>query len=319
MRKIIILPSFASSHFLKCSIPNWISVLEPDIIIINSGLFPDGPENKGYIDDEFRKKWCYEEDGMQTPMGFDWSETSKIVYDYQYSQDGIKPLISSMGLNYKSSDANECFITAISTFQPNLIGRDGKYCFPEVGDIIFPLEPDVLFHENDKEKIQRLISELKPGEGIQCVWKDFLQTQFYVEAINESNPKWRRFCYSFDNMTNYRSAMDAFMTQNYSKLKKTTEFLAWHYPWFVEGKFKQLRFDLIYRSDENYWKQFDAGLEWIKLKSEIFVKRQQKGNLKYQEPEDIVIRPSRNDAGRFATFVNVSHPNSIKSHPNFIK
>lgn len=68
MRKIIIIPSFASSHLLKCSIPNWIDVLEPDIIVINEGLFPEGPENKGHIDDEFRKKWCYKD----TNAGFDF-------------------------------------------------------------------------------------------------------------------------------------------------------------------------------------------------------------------------------------------------------
>ena len=32
-KKIIILPGFASSHLLKCSIQNWIDVLAPDVII----------------------------------------------------------------------------------------------------------------------------------------------------------------------------------------------------------------------------------------------------------------------------------------------
>lgn len=308
MRKIIIVPSFASSHLLKCSILNWIDVIEPDIIIINEGLFPQGPENKGHIDKEFRKKWCESDHYV---AGFDYKETLEIILNS--NSDGR--IIVSGIMNYENSDVNECFLQAVSTFPDNEYFR----CVPEVGDIIFPLEPDVLFHSDDKEKIQKLISELKPGEGIQCVWKDFIGSQFYVEKINESNPKWRRFCYCFDSMENYRSAMDAFMSQNYSKLKRTNEFIVYHYPWFVFSKWEELRYELIWRSDPAYWKNFDIGLEWIKLKSEIFVKRQNKGNLKYQEPEDIMIRPSRNDDGRFATFVNIDHPKHIQSHPNFIK
>lgn len=307
MRKIIIIPSFASSHLLKCSIPNWIDVIEPDIIIINEGLFPIGPENKGHIDEEFRMKWCENEFLIG---GFDFVETLKIIQNCNCDNRIVVAGIMSI----ESLDANSCFLKAISTFPDN----EHFSCEPEVGDIIFPLEPDVLFHQDDKEKIQSLISKLKPGEGIQCVWKDFLQTQFYVEKINESNPKWRRFCYCFDTMKNYRSAMDAFMTQNYSKLKKIDEFIAFHYPWFVSGKWKELRYELIYRADPAYWKNFDIGLEWIKKFSDIFVTRQKLG-LKYEEPDPIMIRPSRHDEARWAKFIEIDHPKHIQPHENFIK
>lgn len=320
MRKIIILPSFASSHLLKCSIPNWIDIIEPDIILINEGLFPEGPENKGHIDDEFRQKWCHcdywthkENDHLidVSNVGFDWNETLDFVANLikeKHEGNSKIPHIEVRTINYKNTDVNECFLEAISN--PDIF---------ITGDIIFPLEPDVLFHQDDKEKIHKLISEVKAGEGLQCAWKDFLETQFYVEAINEVSPKWRRFCYCFDTMKNYRSAMNAFMSQNYSKLKKATDFFAFHYPWFVSGKWKELRYELIYRKDPQYWKDFDIGLEWIKLKSEIFIKRENKGNLNYEEPDSVMIRPSRTDEGKYAKFVNISHPKHIENHPNWIK
>lgn len=296
MRKIIILPEFASSHFLKCSLPNWISTLEPDIIIINSGIFPGGIENKKEIDDEFGKKWCHPEIDC---VGFDNDET------YEFCKQFSNVFLFK--INHSQKDVNLAFLDSITS------GLESFSIKPS--DIIFPLEPDVLFHQDDKEKIAKLISQLKTGEGIQCIWKDFLQTQFYVEAINESNPKWRRFCYCFDTMENYRSAMDAFMSQNYSKLKKTTEFIAFHYPWWNPGKYRQLRYDLIWRNDPNYWKRFEEGLQEIQAESEDYVSGKLEGN----PAKQIIIRPSRNDEARWAKFIDISHPIHIQNHPNFVK
>lgn len=253
MRKIIIIPSFASSHLLKCSIPNWIDVLEPDIIVINEGLFPEGPENKGHIDDEFRKKWCYKD----TNAGFDFDETRKLVEELNKNQWMItnEPKIILNQIKYLNNDVNHCFLDAISTEIENYL---------ESGTIIFPLEPDVLFHENDKEKIQAELLKLTPGTGLQCVWKDFLETQFYTELINEVSPKWRRFAYCFDTMTNYKNAMNAFMSQNYKSLRKVDDFFGFHYCWHMPVPWKQLRYELIWRKDPQYWKDFENGLQEIR-------------------------------------------------------
>lgn len=327
-RKIIILPSFASSHLLKCSIPNWLDVLEPDIIIINEGIFPGGIENKKEIDANFRKKWCHAD---YPSAGFDYKPANKndefldILEPYliQWNENGMKLLRPDFKCiwkphAYKSLDANECFLEAISTF----------YDFePEVGDILMPLEPDVLFHENDKEKIQEELKRLTPGDGIQVVWKDFLETQFYVEAINEVSPKWRRFAYCFDNMENYKNAMDAFMTQNYKSLRKVDDFIGFHYSWFVFDKWKKLRYELIWRKDPQYWEDFDEGLQEIRKESEEFSMNQHylnlnelwNANVEFKIKDKILIRPSRTDEARWAKFIDISHPKHIQSHPNFIK
>ena len=301
MKKIIIIPEFASAHFLKCSLLNWIDVIEPDIIIINSGIFPGGIENKKAIDQEFRSKWCYQD----TNAGFDYEETlnftSKLLNE-RYSGNRKIPHIECRLIPYDDLDVNKCFLKAISNPLDAIVSP---------GDIVFPFEPDVLFHENDKKAIHQLISELTPGNGLQCVWKDFLETQYYVEGINEINPKWRRFCYCFDNMNNYLSAMDGFMSQNYSKLKKTDKFMGYHYPWFVSGKYKQLRYELIYRSDPTYWKRFDEGLQEIREYSQ-----------RITHPNfmpSVEIRPSRQDESRWAKFIDIPHPEAIKAHPNFVK
>ena len=36
-------------------------------------------------------------------------------------------------------------------------------------------------------------------------------------------------------------------------------------------------------------------------------------------PERITIRPSRQDAGRYAQFIDVEHPEAIKNHPNYVR
>lgn len=305
-KRIVIIPTFASSHFLDCWIPNIVETLEPNVIIISEGIFPSGPENKGHIESEFRKKYCWQLPTTVyfTDVGFDWATTIDIIEKYQKKYPKVDIFI--LPKNYKTADANQCFLEAISNF---------KYTDIEVGHIIFPLEPDSFVHENDKETINEEINKLSPGEGIKVLWKDFLETQFYVENINEFQPKVRRFAYCFDNMENYKAAMSGFMSQDYPRLKKVDSFFVYHYPWFVFGKFKELRYDLIYRSNPQYWKDFETGLQEIRAESEDYVNGKLEGN----PANRIIIRPSRNDEGRFAKFMDIPHPEAIKNHPNFVK
>ena len=77
-KKIVIVPTFAESHLIKCQIPNIIDTINPDYIVYQEGLFPNGTEgNKQYTTEWLDK---YTTDGKR---GFDWEELRKIVYDAQ--------------------------------------------------------------------------------------------------------------------------------------------------------------------------------------------------------------------------------------------
>lgn len=299
MRKIVIIPSFADHHLLKCWIPNVIEVIDPDEIIINCGLFPRGPENRTPIDSSFRNRWCYND----TNAGFDYPDVLALC-------EGDER-ISVKIMDYTDQDCNSCFIQAISDFGGNE---------PEVGTIIFPLEPDAFHHEVDKEKIHAILSQLKPGEGIATKWVDFLETQYYTEGVNITTPKYRRFAYCYDNMENYKAAMSGFMSQNYTRLKKIDDFMTFHYPWFQSEPYKTLRFELIHRSNSDYWKSFDGGLDEIRLESESYYHAHVHGYFgEMPVPDKIIIRPSRSDESRYAKFIDISHPKHIFEHLNFVK
>lgn len=315
-RRIVIIPTFASSHFLKCWIPNVIEVLNPDIIIINEGLFPNGPEDKGHVNSErFKEKYCHTK---YQSAGFDFDETLKF---FKFQTKDCKIGISIF--DYAKKTASQCFLQCITSFGSN--GNSLDEFMPEFGDIIIPIEPDAFHHEKDIAIISMHLNSLKPGEGIKTRWVDFLETQYYTEAINVVQPKYRRFAYCFDTMENYAEALDGFVSQSYPKLKQVDDFITYHYPWFVFDKWKELRYELIYRSDPQYWKYFEEGLQEIREKSKtlhLLSKTINKWNEYAVESEifnKILLRPSRQDEGRWAKFINIEHPNAIKWHPNYIK
>ncbi len=292
MNKIVIIPSFAESHLIRCQIDNLVHVLKPDTIIYNEGVFPNGPEGNtvGFN----KKKWCYKD----TLAGFDISITSKILTAAQKKYPKIKFYLNIMDYDDNLS-ANEAYTFASSNFEA--LGIDVK-----VGTIIFPLEPDAFHHEKDSSLIHKAIYNLNNGEGLTTKWVDFLQTQYYTENINIHQPKNRRFAYKFDNIESYKKMLMNFTSQNYTSLKHL-EIVTYHYSWFRPFPYKQLRYELIRRQPE-YWKEFEAGLEQIYI------------NTINKNYEDVVVRPSRNDASRFATCMPFldGHPQAIKLHPNYI-
>lgn len=55
-----------------------------------------------------------------------------------------------------------------------------------------------------------------------------------------------------------------------------------------------------------YSMEFENGLKTIRYNYENTI------------PNDIVIRPSRTDNSKFASYINIDHPNDIKNHPNYL-
>lgn len=298
--------SFAEYHLLECLIPNVIDVINPDKIIISEGKMPIGPEDKGFHDvKSFNEKWTFEGKGI---VGFDWLKTKSLEEKY-------KGLVEVREMKYDSNLTSvQCYIQSITSneFEPE--------------DLIFCFESDSFLYEGDKELLEIELSNLSTGNGLSVKYVDFLETQFYTENINILQPKYRRFVYKFDNLENYQRKMcQGYLTQNYPELKKIDSFFVRHYCWFRPNEYKQLRYDLIKRN-EQYWKDFESGLQKIITATQEYLEHKLlidnwKSNIpgKHWDKWKIDIRPSRQDEGRWAKFVEVQHPKHIKSHPNFVK
>ena len=94
------------------------------------------------------------------------------------------------------------------------------------------------------------------------------------------------------------------MTQQYPMLYPT-DLVTYHYCWFRPEKYKQLRFDQLNRGD-GYWENFDKGLQKIRNEN---------------PKTDVIIRPTSpaDSNNRYAAYLEIEHPASIKKHPNFAK
>ena len=55
-----------------------------------------------------------------------------------------------------------------------------------------------------------------------------------------------------------------------------------------------------------YWEEFERGLSKIKH------------NTMYDIQEDVLLRPSRDNITRMASYIDIDQPESIKTHPNYI-
>ena len=291
-KKIVIMPCFGEGHLIDLQIQNLINTINPTHIIYNEGLFPRGPENKGGMDKQFHEKYCYKD----TNQAWDTELVQEVVKKYQdlYSD---KTIIWNP-INYSDIDANDCYVHSVSNFEDFNIDI-------EEGDLIFPLEGDVFFHENDMSLLNEMIDNLNPDEGLQAPYLDFWQNQYYVEgnALDSNQIHNRRIVLKFGTWDYYKNVVYNFTAQKYPQLKMFPRYI-FHYAWWRPGKYLDLRFSQLLRPADYHNDMRNA----LKQAGEC---KDNQITLRKDHPVDSLTR--------YIVRIDIDHPKHAKQHPNYIK
>lgn len=292
MKKIVILPCFGEGHLIDLQIQNLINTINPTHIIYNEGLFPTGPENKGGIDEQFRKKYCYKD----TDLAWDTELVQQVVEKYQKLYPD-KSIIWNP-IDYFDVDANNCYVHSVSNFEDFDIDI-------QEGDLIFPLEGDVFFHEDDVDFLNKMIDELNPNEGLQAPYLDFWQNQHYVEgnALDSNQIHNRRIVLKFGTWEYYKDVVYNFTAQKYPQLKMFPRYI-FHYAWWRPGKYLDLRFSQLLRPADYHSDMRNALRQASECKDKQIV-------LRKNHPVDSLTR--------YLVRIEIDHPKHAKQHSNYIK
>ncbi len=268
MKKIVIIPTFCESHLIKCQIPNIIDTIDPDYIIYNEGMFPNGTEGNKQLNKEWLDKYTLNGEGKR---GFDFFELKQIIKDAQQKYSNTKIILNEIEY-IPGMTSTDCFRKASTNFKELGINI-------EEGDYIFPYEGDVFHHEDSRAEIQHYIDQLKPGEGFRSIWVDYMQNFWYAEKHrikpwlkdpkyqHEDNYMSRRICFCYDKGgVKYLNMINNFMTTDYHNpitgygMLYPTDLITYHYAWIRPSKFRELRCDQLQRNG-GYWKNFTDGLD----------------------------------------------------------
>jgi hypothetical protein len=310
-KKIVIAPIFCETHLVKHQIPNIIDIIDPDIIIYNEGMWPNGTEGEVSLSKEWLDKYTLNGEGKR---GFDFNELKQVINEAQEKYPDTKIILNEMDfsdcIDKHPYDfvGTKCYVKANSNFKE--LGID-----VQVGDYIFLFEGDTFYHEDAKDDIQGYVQQLELNTGFRSIVVDFIQNQHYTECVNwqdvngmsplhVDNPysKSRRVCVRVGESGEfYHNVLSNFMTQDYSMLYPT-ELMTYHYAWWRPGKYLDLRCEQLMRSD-NYWKNYCKGLE----------------EAKKAEDDLITVRPtiSEDNPRRYIKKISISHPKHIKEHINW--
>ena len=307
-KKIVIVPTFAESHLIKCQIPNIIDTINPDYIVYQEGLFPNGTEGNKTYDSNWLDKYTL--DGKR---GWDWLELSNIIDDAQKKYPNTKIILNN--IDYKQGmSSTDCYVSACLNLE-NL-----GIAFEE-GDYIFPYEGDVFHHEDDADNIREYMRQIEPGQGFRSIWIDYMQNFWYVEKMRiipylyeglDDEYMTRRICIRYDKGGEfYKKVLDNFMTIDYHNptagygMLYPTDLITYHYAWIRPGKFRELRCDQLQRGG-TYWDDFCHGL-----------------NLADQyNLSEIVVRPDRSDydISKYIKFFDkFKHPKHVKQHECWVE
>jgi len=307
MKKIVIIPTFCESHLIKCQIPNIIDTIDPDYIIYNEGMFPNGTEGNKQLTQEWLDKYTLNGEGKR---GFDYIELTNIINDAQKEYPNVKIILNEMEY-VQGMTSTDCFRKASTNFDELGINV-------QEGDCIFPYEGDVFHHQDSKKEIESYTEQLNPGDGFRSIWVDYMQNFWYTEKSRikpwlddpkhhyDDNYMSRRICFKYDKGgVKYLNMINNFMTVDYHNpvtgygMLYPTDLITYHYAWIRPNKFRELRCDQLARHD-GYWNAFMSGLD----------------ECDNYEQNEICIRPdARNITKGFVKFFNkFEHPKHIKEH-----
>ena len=308
MKKIVIIPTFCESHLIECQIPNIIDTINPDYIIYNEGMFPNGTEGNKQLTKEWLDKYTLNGEGKR---GFDFLELETIINKAQQKYPNTKIILNQIDY-FPGMSSTDCYIKAATNFEQLGIKV-------EEGDYIFPYEGDVFHHEDDIENIKYYLEQIKPGEGFRSMWIDYMQNFWYADKRtiktylldqryhHENNYMSRRICFRYDKGgIKYLNMLKNFMTTNYHDpievygILYHTDLITNQYAWIRPGKFRDLRCDQLQRHP-GYWENFVKGLDMC-------------DEYKFNE---IRVRPGlKGYSNEFVKFFSEhTHPKHIKKHP----
>lgn len=290
-KKVVIIPTFCESHLIKCQIPNLIDTINPDIIIYNEGMFPNGTEGNIRLTQDWLNKYTLDGLGKR---GFDYKELVEVVNKAKEQYPNTQIILNEVQYE-EGMSSTDCFVQSTTNFKKLGITI-------EPGDYIFPLEGDVFHHENSKNEIENYLSQLKPDSGFRSRWIDFVENQYYVEELVYT-PKCRsrRICIRFGTWEYYLNVVKQFMHEFKYDMLHPTDLITFHYAWWRPGKFRELRFDQLQR-DVLYWNFYRKGLDLAKTG------KHQRIKIRYNRDDS--------DPAAFIRFTKeLEHPSHVKNHP----
>lgn len=181
MNKIIMTPLWNDAHFFPMWLRNMCDIIEPQTIVLNEGLFPTGMEDHGWDNyDEYYFDHFTHKPSHPDIISFDvediYREVNRVRKEFPHIDIKVNHIQHQVPKEFKWPQRLQyAYQTALSfDLPPNVVE----------GDILILGEVDMFHHENDKEVLEQLFEELKPGAGIMFKMRRFFISPF-VEIMDK--------------------------------------------------------------------------------------------------------------------------------------
>jgi hypothetical protein len=225
MKKIIIAPVFNEGCFIDQWIPNVCDIVEPNMVILNEGMFPQGPENSSKFTKEYLKK--YTSDGKR--RSFDLHKIHKALEKYHKVY------------------TNTHFVLNTMMYPEGLLTRDAYYAAYTLGvppdldenDIVLPMELDAFLHQDDKETLHKAFEVHSSAMVGVAMLKRYWMSPF-VRMVGD---KIRKLFVKWGNGTTLKQVAMRNFDDSYHQMSILYPVRLYHYEWVRTGKYLQFRKD----------------------------------------------------------------------------
>ncbi|NIM44916.1 MAG: hypothetical protein GTN80_03700 [Nitrososphaeria archaeon] len=216
--KIVTVPIFNEAHLLPHFLKNVNEVIEPDLIILNEGMFPHGPENRHNISDRFIELYTHNGDGKRS---FDIESTRIFASEHE------NVVLNEM--DYGDISTKDAYIQAFTHGIPENTPKTAS---------IFLTEADVFIHEGDRKHLIEISRDLPDDKVLTATFMRF----FIAPHVRIYPDKERRIVMKYGDGSLVRKvAADNFLDHYVDRYAIHTDLRVYHYEWIRPGKYYSAR------------------------------------------------------------------------------
>lgn len=251
--RVVILPIFNEGHLIPLFLQNMHEVVKADLVIMNEGFWPTGPEGDVEFTQDFLDEY------VPNGRSFDLESVKESVFGAQKKYPDMDVVLNEI-VHPAGAPTEDCERLAYSYGLPSM----------KPDDVVFILGADEFIHEKQADLLTYWINQTEPNRGILA--QPFRFTASPKVMVVPAFPL--RLCMKWGDGSAYRTVFSDYgfvgppcypggYAEDGPKFDERLDLNIYHYEWLRPDKYFDFRMGQLNRHDD-FWEKWIKAMRYVR-------------------------------------------------------